>query len=137
MDHLNPVELITEVLKAAEKKANLAIKDMLLRGFLAGALLAYATSLAQLVWSQGLPPVMGAVIFPVGFVLLALLGLELATGSFGLLPPGVMAGQVRLKGMLRNWSWVYIGNLIGSVFLCHTFRHDFNQVRCGRWRCYR
>jgi formate transporter len=51
----------------------------------------------------------------VGFVMLVLLGLELATGNFALLPAGWLSGDVRLGGLLRNWSWVYVGNLIGSV----------------------
>lgn len=47
--------------------------------------------------------------------MLVLLGLELATGNFALLPAGWLSGDVRLGGLLRNWSWVYVGNLIGSV----------------------
>jgi formate/nitrite transporter FocA (FNT family) len=49
---------------------------MLVRGFLAGVFLAYATSLAQLIRAQGLPPFVGALVFPVGFVILVLLGME-------------------------------------------------------------
>ncbi|HEX2054273.1 MAG TPA: formate/nitrite transporter family protein, partial [Actinomycetota bacterium] len=67
--------------------------------------------------SQGLPPIAGAVIFPVGFVLLALLGLELATGNFALLPAGFAAGKLKAGGMLRNWTWVLIGNLAGCLLL--------------------
>jgi len=48
-------------------------------------------------------------------VMLVLLGLELATGNFALLPPAMMSGEVTLARMLRNWGWVYLGNLIGSV----------------------
>jgi len=57
----------------------------------------------------------------VGFVMLVLLGLELATGNFALLPSALMAGEVRLAGLLRNWAWVYLGNLIGSVFYAGLF----------------
>ena len=47
--------------------------------------------------------------------MLVLLGQELATGNFALLPLGVMAGKVRMAAMLRNWGWVYLGNLLGSL----------------------
>jgi formate/nitrite transporter FocA (FNT family) len=44
-----------------------------------------------------------------------LLGLELATGNFAILPAGVASGQVTVRALLRNWFWVYTGNLLGSV----------------------
>jgi formate/nitrite transporter len=57
----------------------------------------------------------GALIFPVGFVMIVLLGLELVTGSFALLPLAAMNGQTRMSTVLANWGWVFLGNLIGSV----------------------
>ncbi len=115
MDYVNPTELMAEALQVAKKKAGLPVRDMLLRGILAGGLLGYATSLVMVVLSQGLPGILGAALFPVGFVLLVLLGLELATGNFALLPAGLAAGQVRPGELIRNWTWVYLGNLIGSM----------------------
>ncbi len=76
MDYVNPMELVGEALQVAKRKAALSTKDLLLRGFLAGAFLAYATSLVMIVLSQGLAPIVGAVLFPVGFVMLVLLGLN-------------------------------------------------------------
>jgi formate/nitrite transporter len=94
---------------------------MFVRGFLAGAILSYATSLAMVVVSQGLSPIVGAILFPVGFVILVLLGLELATGNFAVLPVGLAGGKVSFLKMLRNWTWVYIGNLAGSLFYAGLF----------------
>ena len=121
MDYVQPAEFLQDALKVAVKKANLPVRDLLLRGFLAGALLAYATSLVMIVLAQGLAPIVGAILFPVGFVMLVLLGLELATGNFALLPAGLAAGQVSFSQLLRNWSWVYAGNLLGSVFYAVLF----------------
>ncbi len=45
--------------------------------------------------TQGLPPIVGAICFPVGFVILVLLGLELATGNFALMPIGTAAATSR------------------------------------------
>ena len=115
MDNMRPGEMVTEMLNVANAKAKLSIRDMLLRGILAGAFLGFATSLAMVITSQGLPPIVGAAFFPVGFVMLVLLGLELATGNFALLPPALLAGGVGWKQLLRNWLWVYLGNLVGSV----------------------
>src|SRR5215467_13069788 len=104
MDYVSPPELMTAALELAKKKADLPIRDLLLRGLLAGAILAYATSLVMVVLSQGLPPILGAALFPAGFVILVLLGLELATGNFALLPPAVLDFQVTWSRALRNWS---------------------------------
>ena len=103
-------------MKAASRKASLSVRDLLIRSFLAGGLLAYATSLVFIVLSQGIAPIVGAILFPVGFVILVLLGLELATGNFALLPVGWAAGEVSVSAMFRNLGWVYLGNLAGSLF---------------------
>jgi formate/nitrite transporter len=121
MDYVSPAEIVSDVLKIAKKKADLSVRDLLIRGVLAGAFLGYATSLVFIVLSQGLPPIVGAILFPVGFVMLVLLGFELATGNFALLPPALLAGHIPLSKLLRNWAWVYGGNLIGSVLYAVLF----------------
>ncbi|MEN3027501.1 MAG: formate/nitrite transporter family protein [Chlorobiota bacterium] len=112
--YLHPEEAVSTMLAAAEKKAALPIPTLVVRGFLAGALLGYATSLSFVPQLQGLPPFLGAVLFPMGFVLLVLLGLELVTGNFALLPLARFAGRISTGQVLRNWAWVYIGNLLGG-----------------------
>src|SRR5437879_13716905 len=90
MDYVVPNEVVSDALNAAAKKAGLPARDMLIRGALSGVFLGYATSLVFVALSQGLPALVGAVIFPVGFVMLVLLGFELATGDFALLPAAFM-----------------------------------------------
>src|SRR5215470_11867114 len=131
MDYVSPHELIQAGLAAAEKKAALPARDLLIRSFLAGAILSYATSLAFVVTSQGLPPIVGAVLFPVGFVILALLGLELVTGNFAFLPAGALAGNLRFTKLLRNWSWVYVGNLLGSLLYTGLYYLAITNWRTG------
>src|SRR5438093_7796353 len=71
-DYVKPAEVVSEALAAAERKAALPVRDMLVRGILAGAFLGYATSLVFVVLSQGVAPIVGAILFPVGFVMLVL-----------------------------------------------------------------
>jgi formate transporter len=130
-DHVGPTELLQEAVQLAKKKSELSVTDMLIRGALSGAFLGYATSLAFLVTSQGLPPIVGAILFPVGFVVLALLGLELVTGNFALLPVGMLAGTVRFTKLLRNWGWVYLGNLLGSLLYAGLFYLAITNWRTG------
>jgi len=122
MDHVTPPELVGDAIELAVRKSGLGAGDLLVRGIMAGALLGIATSFAFIAVAQGLPPLVGAIIFPVGFVMLVLSGQELATGNFALLPMGVMAGRVEIGRLLRNWALVYLGNLIGSLLfavLCY------------------
>lgn len=130
-DYVSPKELLQEAVQLAKRKCELSVRDMLIRGMLSGAFLGYATSLAILVTSQGLPPIAGAILFPVGFVILVLLGLELVTGNFALLPAGVMGGTVSLSKLLRSWGWVYLGNLIGSLLYAALFYLAITNWRTG------
>ncbi len=114
-DAVSPYELVSAALEASERKAQLAVTPMVVRGALSGALLAAATLLAVTAWAQGLPRIVGALIFPVGFCMLVLLGLELATGNFALLPAGWYAGRLDAAAVGRNWWWVYLGNLVGGT----------------------
>ena len=130
-DYVNPKELMQEAVQLAKRKSELCVRDMLIRGMLAGAFLGYATSLAVAVTAQGLPPIVGAILFPVGFVILVLLGLELVTGNFAVLPAGVLAGNLKISSLLRNWGWVYLGNLIGSVLYAALFYLAITNWRTG------
>jgi len=130
-DYVIPKDLLHEAVQLAGKKSELSIRDMLIRGILAGAFLGYATALVFMVLSQGLPPIVGAIVFPVGFVILVLLGLELVTGNFALLPAGLMAGTVNASRLARNLFWVYVGNLLGSLFFALLFFLAITNWRTG------
>ena len=75
MPYIKPDAVVDTMVQAGQSKANLSIKDWLIRGFLSGALLGYATTLAFTAAGQTGLPIVGALIFPVGFVMIVLLGL--------------------------------------------------------------
>jgi len=119
MDYTAPAKLLEELDAAAKKKAGLSTRSMMLTGFLSGALLAFATAFAFRVSNElpeGLTALISGLVFPVGFAMIVLLGLELATGNFALLPFGIARGKVTVAATLRSWVTVYAGNFIGSVF---------------------
>jgi len=115
MDSLKPADIVASMVQAGVTKAALGPLDLLVRGALSGALLGVATSLAVSAAVQTGQPLVGALIFPVGFVMIVLLGLELVTGSFALLPLAVLRTRASFGTVLANWSWVFLGNLLGSV----------------------
>jgi formate/nitrite transporter len=116
MDSLSPTDIVANMVQSGTAKARLGPFDLLVRGALSGALLGFATSLAIGATVQTGQPIVGALIFPVGFVMIVLLGLELVTGSFALVPLALLRGHTSLGIVLSNWAWVFAGNLIGSVF---------------------
>jgi formate/nitrite transporter len=121
MSYLKPDAVVANMIQAGDVKANLGIKDLLIRGFLSGALLGFATTLAFSTVLQTGTPIAGAILFPVGFVMIVLLGMELVTGNFALLPLAVLEGKLGPGKMLSSWGWVFLGNLIGSVFYAFLF----------------
>jgi len=121
MPYVKPDAVVENMVQAGTSKAKLPVKDLLIRGFLSGALLGFATTLAFTATIQTRLGIVGAVIFPVGFVMIVLLGLELVTGNFALVPLAVREGKIALGELLSNWSWVFIGNLIGGMFYAFLF----------------
>lgn len=114
MDYIKPSEVAEEFVAVGSAKAQLKMGDLLLRGSLSGALLGFATTVAFSANAQGLPPVVGAVLFPAGFAMIVVLGLELVTGSFALLPSAWVAKKAALSRVGTNLLWVFVGNLIGG-----------------------
>ncbi|MHB8519239.1 MAG: formate/nitrite transporter family protein [Limisphaerales bacterium] len=115
MDYLKPTDVVENMVNTGAAKASLPIKDLLIRGILSGGLLGIATSLAVTATVQTGVPLVGAVVFPVGFVMIVLLGLELVTGSFALVPLALKAGRTTPATTIANLFWVFVGNLVGSV----------------------
>jgi formate transporter len=115
MDYVKPENVAIAMLNAGVAKLALAPRDLLIRGTLSGAILGVATTLAFTGAVSTGQPIVGAVIFPVGLVAIVLLGLELVTGSFALVPLPWLEGRAGASQVLRNWAWVMLGNLIGSL----------------------
>jgi formate transporter len=112
---VSPNQVVESMIQAGEAKAKLAVKDLLIRGSLGGALLGVGTTLALTAEVQTGLGIVGALLFPAAFVIIILLGLELVTGSFALIPVAVMAKKATAAQMMKNWFWVIIGHVLGSV----------------------
>jgi len=119
MAYLAPSEFVAKMVDAGEAKIFMSTRDTLIRACMAGALLALGAVFAVTVTVQMGSPLVGAMLFPVGFCLLYLLGFDLLTGVFMLSPlalidrrPGVTVG-----GVLRNWGLVFLGNFAGALIV--------------------
>ncbi|WP_312169777.1 formate/nitrite transporter family protein [Microbacterium sp.] len=117
MSYVAPKEFAVRMIDAGQSKAVMSTRDTLIRSYMAGAILALAAAFAVTVSVQTGQPLLGALLFPVGFCMLYLLGFDLLTGVFTLVPlawldrrPGVTIGS-----LLRNWGLVFLGNFAGAL----------------------
>lgn len=113
MSYVKPSEVVDIMVETGAAKANLSPFQMVIRGVLGGAILAFATTLAFTAVNQTSIGLAGALLFPAGFAIIVLLGLELVTGSFALIPLAVIRRQTTFGRMLASFGWAIAGHLIG------------------------
>ncbi|WP_117192117.1 formate/nitrite transporter family protein [Rhizobium terrae] len=134
MSYVHPTEFVTKMIDAGEAKIFMSTRDTLIRAFMAGAILALSAAFAVTITVQTGNALAGAILFPVGFCLLYLMGFDLLTGVFTLSPlalidrrPGVTAG-----GVMRNWTLVFVGNFAGAflvaVMMAIIFTFGFSEA---------
>ncbi len=117
MAYVAPADFVKKAIDAGEAKVFMATRDAFIRAYMAGAILALAAAFAVTINQSTGQPLVGALLFPVGFSMLYLLGYDLLTGVVVLTPlalldkrPGVTVG-----GVLRNWLIVFLGNFAGAL----------------------
>jgi formate/nitrite transporter len=117
MAYIEPNEFVTKMIDSGESKVYMSNKDTLIRAFMAGALLALAAIFAITVTSKTGSSLLGAILFPVGFIMLYLMKFDLLTGVFTLVPLALIDKRsgVTLNQVFRNWGLVFIGNFVGAL----------------------
>jgi formate transporter len=131
MDYVTPREFVAKMVDAGEAKVFMSTRDTLIRAFMAGAVLAIAAAFAITISVQTGQPLAGAILFPVGFCMLYLMGFDLLTGVFTLVPLALIDRRpgVTLNGVLRNWGLVFVGNFAGAfsvaVMMAIIFTYGF------------
>jgi len=107
-----PEEVAEKVVGAGEKKANLPVFKMILLGMMAGAFIALAGVGATLGGVYG-GKLAAACIFPAGLAMVVIAGSELFTGN-NLMIMALFSRRIGFGGLLKNWAFVFLGNLIGA-----------------------
>jgi formate/nitrite transporter len=121
---LLPQEIVQKTLEHGVAKSLKPIGSLFVLGILAGVYIAFASEGSNMAAfnllaqpsSFGLGKCLAGAIFPAGLMLVVLAGGELFTGNTMMLLP-LAAGKIKLTALIRNWSIVYIGNFVGSVFV--------------------
>ncbi|MBL4638388.1 MAG: formate/nitrite transporter family protein [Proteobacteria bacterium] len=117
MAYIEPSEFVTKMVDSGESKVYMSTKDTLIRSFMAGAILGLAAVFAITVTVKTGSPLVGAILFPVGFIMLYLMKFDLLTGVFTLVPLALLDKRpgVTVKQVLRNWGLVFTGNFTGAL----------------------
>lgn len=117
MSYVKPGDLAVAMIDAGEAKVFMSTRDTLIRAYMAGAILALAAAFAVTVNVNTGEPIIGSILFPVGFCMLYLLGFDLLTGVFTLVPLALIDKRpgVRIRSVLRNWTLVFVGNFAGAL----------------------
>jgi Formate/nitrite family of transporters len=119
MSYLVPTDVVEKMVIAGAMKMNMTTKTTLIRAIMAGAILGLAAVFAITVAIKSGSAVAGAVLFPVGFIMLILFGYDLLTGVVVLGPLAVLAKRncASIKKMWRMIGLVFVGNFIGAAMV--------------------
>mgnify|MGYP001589453408 CR=1 FL=1 len=123
LDAYPPPQIAARVCQVGLAKVTVPVPTMIALALLAGAFI----SLGALFYTVtitggrdvaaaplGLTRLAGGIAFSLGLVLVVVGGAELFTGN-NLIAMAWAVGCVRTSQVVRNWLWVYIGNLFGAL----------------------
>lgn len=129
----SPKEITDGYLKASVGKAESPAWRLFVLAILSGVLIGLgavaSSTAAQTVPDTGLARLITAAVFPIGLIMVVLLGAELFTGN-ALMVTAAISRDITWGRLLRNWGIVYVGNLIGSVALAALMAY-FGQLDIG------
>jgi formate/nitrite transporter len=122
LDAYAPAQIAERVCKIGLAKVTTPVPTMVALALLAGAFISlgalfYAVTVttgSDATVPFGLLRLAGGLTFSLGLVLVVVGGAELFTGN-NLIAMAWVVGCVRTSQVVKNWLWVYIGNLLGAV----------------------
>jgi formate/nitrite transporter len=116
VSYIVPAAVVDRMGTAGAAKLTQTTGQVLLRSALGAGILSLAVCLAVTASQQTGTKLVGALVFPVGFCVLVLLGLDLVTGNFALAPMPLLRGEsTRISPIVRSLALAFSGNLIGSL----------------------
>lgn len=140
-----PYEVLELVRQMGVKKYHTPTTKLIVLALLAGAYIAMGGLLATLsasglgAWSEGnpmLPKLVAGMTFPVGLMLVVLVGAELFTGNTAYLMPATYSGDVPRTYFLKNWAIVYIANFCGALLFDYFVAYSTDVFHQAEMRNY-
>lgn len=124
----SPLDVISYVDSLAVKKNSLPTPKLIILSFLAGMYIALGGVLSQYVsagftdlggFGPGVGKFLSGAFFPIGLILIVLVGGELFTGNVAYMVVGVQRKLITFGDLLRNWGIVYVFNFVGAFFFTY------------------
>lgn len=114
LDAYAPAEMAYRVETVGVAKARMALVPMITLGVMAGAFISFGAMNFITALAQDLPRIVASLTFSLGLILVIVGGAEMFTGN-NLIAMAWAQGTVKTRAIVRNWSWVYISNLLGCL----------------------
>ncbi|MCH5162476.1 MAG: formate/nitrite transporter family protein [Clostridiales bacterium] len=115
----SPAEISKNYVTVAKTKTTTVWYKLLVLAVLAGAFIAFGgmvSTAASVGYSGAQASLIKGAVFPLGLMLVVVCGAELFTGNSLLVAP-LINRDISVKGLLKNWGLVYVGNLVGGVLI--------------------
>lgn len=138
----SPKEVIHQTINGAVEKSQLGISRLVLLGLLAGVYIAMGGFLSLFV-SFGMPAltngnpalvkILAGATFPLGLILVVLVGAELFTGNAARLVPAALSKKISWGYLAKNWALTWITNMIGAVLFVYLFIHLVGLIDKEPW----
>ena len=117
-DAFSPREVAGRIETIGVAKANLPLRSMFMLALLAGGFIGLGSIAFLLVASDAAMSfaasrILGGAVFSLGLMMVVVAGAELFTGN-NLLAMAWAEGRVGTRALLRNWTVVGLGNLVGA-----------------------
>jgi formate transporter len=120
LDALPPASIAHKAEQVGETKAGLSVSTTFALSVLAGAFIAMGAIFATTTMTggaampYGVTRLLGGITFSLGLILVVVAGAELFTGN-NLIVMAWASRRVSTVRMLRNWTIVWVGNLVGAL----------------------
>ena len=118
----SPAQMVGIAYNAGKAKGDLSTGQLFLRGIMGGVYIAVGAAFCTIAMTgvapllgAGIAKLIGGAVFPIGLIAIILTGMELFTGDAMLLPMAVWSGKSTYGKLVKNWSFVYLGNFVGSL----------------------
>ncbi len=123
LDAYAPAQIAMRVREVGETKAAMPVFTMFALAVLAGAFISLGALFFTVTVTAGtigqpaafgLTRLAGGITFSLGLILVVVGGAELFTGN-NLIAMAWASGRITTGQVIRNWGWVYLGNLVGAL----------------------
>jgi len=116
----SPLEIARNFVEIGIHKVKLSAWKMVILGIFAGMFIGFAgiasTTASAAVENASVARLLSACVFPAGMAMVLVAGSELFTGN-NLIIISVLQKKTRIRDMLKNWFFVFLGNFIGAALV--------------------